>query len=118
MEDSHKDVGVIKAIMDNFGDILEIVQDYLNWLLEENTVEKNGWEKAKIQQNNRLDYLKYGMEEISEYLDINETKEFLNHILGRNKHTEARRRFYSKITETVEEDEFDRIYNKLKEEIE
>lgn len=118
MEDSHKDVGVIKAIMDNFGDILEIVQDYLNWLLEENTVEKNGWEKAKIQPNNRLDYLKYGMEEISEYLDINETKEFLNHILGRNKHTEARRRFYSKITETVEEDEFDRIYNKLKEEIE
>lgn len=117
MEDSHKDVGVIKTIKDNFEDILEIVQDYLNWLLEENTVEKNGWRKVKIQQNNRLDYLKYGMEEISEYLDINETKEFLNHILGKNKHTEARRNFYSKITETVEEDEFDRIYNKLKEEI-
>lgn len=117
MEDSHKDVGVIKAIMDNFEDILKVVQDYLNWLLEETTIEKSGWEKTKILQNNRLDYLKYGFEEVSEHLDIEGTKEFLNHILGRNEHTEARKRFYSKISETVEEDEFDRIYNKMKEEI-
>lgn len=117
IEDSHKDVGILQAIKDNFEDILEILQDYLNWLLTENTTPEKGWNKMKITQFDKMSYLKYGKNEISEFLSIKETRNYLNEILGENKYTNNRASYYSVIIDDETEDEFDKEYNYLKSKI-
>ena len=116
LEDSHKDMGLLQAVQDNFEKILELVQDYLNWLNEDNSPEK-GWSKNKFSMEEKKSYLKYGLNELSEYISLNETREFLNEILGTNEYTSARKRFYSTIINDEAEDEFDKEYAYLKDRI-
>lgn len=113
LEDSHKDMGLLQAVQDNFEKILELVQDYLNWLSEDNSPEK-GWSKNKFSMEEKKSYLKYGLNELSEYISLDETREFLNEILGTNEYTSARKRFYSTIINDESEDEFDKEYAYLK----
>ncbi len=113
LEDSHKDMGLLQAVQDNFEKILELAQDYLNWLNEDNLPEK-GWSKEKISIEEKYSFLKYGKEELSEYLSLSETREFLNSILGINEYTDSRRRYYSTIINDETEDEFDKEYEYLK----
>ena len=113
VEDSHKDMGLLQAVQDNFEKILELVQDYLNWLTEDNSPEK-GWNKEKISIEEKYSFLKYGKEELSEYLSLDETSKFLNSILGVNEYTDSRRRYYSTIINDETEDEFDKEYEYLK----
>ena len=114
LEDSHKDVGILQAVKDNFEDIMIIIQDYLNWLLSDNMTPRNGWNKVEIPQSEKLNFLKYGQRELSKYLSIEETSRYLNEILGPNKYTQNRETYYSIINDNKEEDEFDREYNYLK----
>lgn len=116
LEDSHKDMGLLQAVQDNFEKILELVQDYLNWLNEDNAPEK-GWSKNKFSIEEKKSYLKYGLDELSEYISLDETREFLNEILGTNEYTSARKRFYSTIINDESEDEFDKEYAYLKDRI-
>ena len=116
LEDSHKDMGLLQAVQDNFENILELVQDYLNWLEEDNLPEK-GWSKNKITVEEKKSYLKYGKDEELEYLALNETRKFLNEILGTNEYTNARKRYYSTIINDETEDEFDKEYEYLKNKI-
>ncbi|MGL4947134.1 MAG: hypothetical protein ACRC4X_05660, partial [Cetobacterium sp.] len=114
VEDSHKDIGLIRAISDNFEEILELIQDYLNWL-NGGDIPKKLWNRAEIRNNEKLEYLKYGLENLSEEIDIKELTYFLNNILGENRFTEARKRYYEKITSDSEkEDDFDKEYAYLK----
>lgn len=116
LEDSHKDMGLLQAVQDNFEKILELVQDYLNWLNEDNSPEK-GWNKNKFSTEEKKSYLKYGLDELSEYISLDEAREFLNEILGANEYTSARKRFYSTIINDESEDEFDKEYAYLREKI-
>lgn len=116
LEDSHKDMGLLQAVQDNFEKILELLQDYLNWLDEDNSPEK-GWSKNKFSIDEKKSYLKYGLEELSEYISLEETRKFLNEILGKNEYTSARKRFYSTIINDETEDEFDKEYLYLKEKL-
>lgn len=116
LEDSHKDMGLLQAVQDNFEKILELVQDYLNWLNEDNSPEK-GWNKNKFSIEEKKSYLKYGLDELSEYISLDEAREFLNEILGTNEYTSARKRFYSTIINDESEDEFDKEYAYLREKI-
>ncbi|MGL6130576.1 MAG: hypothetical protein ACRCZ9_03045 [Fusobacteriaceae bacterium] len=112
IEDSHKDVGVLQTLDDRqLNKIFKLVQEYLEWLEGENTLKK-GWNKNKFSREERAQYLKYGFKDLSEKIDLNLLREFLADILGEeNEITEARERFYSKVTEDIDEDEFDKEYN-------
>lgn len=117
VEDSHKDIGLIRAISDNFEDILGLIQDYLNWL-NDGEVPKKLWNRTEFKNSEKLEYLKYGLENLPKELDIKELTHVLNKILGDNKFTDARKRYYEKITNDSEkEDDFDKEYAYLKSKI-
>lgn len=116
-EDSHKDIGLIRAISDNFEEILELIQDYLNWL-NGGDIPKKSWNRAEIKNNEKLEYLKYGLQNLAKEIDLKEIVYFLNEILGENRFTEARKRYYEKISNDIEqEDDFDKEYSYLKSKI-
>jgi hypothetical protein len=112
VEDSHRDVGLIKAISDKIEDILWLLQDYLNWLFGENTPQKS-WYKQSISRDMKLEFLKYGKESVEELLALSELRIFLNSIFDENELTLSKQRFYSQITHSENEDEFDREYKYL-----
>ncbi|MGL5988439.1 hypothetical protein [Cetobacterium sp.] len=117
VEDSHKDIGLVRAISDNFEEILELIQDYLNWL-DGGNIPKKLWNKSEIKNSEKLEYLRYGLEKLSEEIDIEELTHLLNKILGENKFTEARKRYYEKISiDSKKEDDFDKEYAYLKSKI-
>ncbi|MGL5982597.1 MAG: hypothetical protein ACRCZR_04645, partial [Cetobacterium sp.] len=117
VEDSHKDIGLVRAISDNFEEILELIQDYLNWLNGGN-IPKKLWNRSEIKNTEKLEYLRYGLENLSEEIDIEELTNLLNKILGENKFTEARKRYYEKISsDSKKEDDFDKEYAYLKSKI-
>lgn len=117
VEDSHKDIGLIRAISDNFEDILGLIQDYLNWL-NDGEIPKKIWNRSEFKNSEKLEYLKYGLDSLPKELDIKELTHVLNKILGDNKFTDARKRYYEKITNDSEkEDDFDKEYAYLKSKI-
>jgi len=73
IEDSKNDMGLVKAIYDNIGYVLQIIEDYLAWYEEkENKKEK----ETKINNS----FLKFGFDKLPEWIDITNTKIILQNI--------------------------------------
>ena len=110
-EDAHQDLGLIQSIYDKWDFILRLIDDYLMWLQEDENVTttkstKNEQSKSNhkketkaknIFRKTRVDksaYLRYGNENLPEFMDIKETSRLLRNVLGNNYMTSQRENFY------------------------
>ena len=67
-EDAPIDMGLVKALYDNWEYVLMIMEDYTTWVLE------NG-------ENNKS-FLSYGRDQIPSFLDLEKTRDLLSTIVG------------------------------------
>lgn len=96
LEDAHQDVGLVQSIFDKWEYILRIADDYLHWLLTEKS---NGAMdiKGQVLRKTELDntsFLRYGLEELPEFFDLEGTAKLLRALLGGNYMTSERTNFY------------------------
>lgn len=111
LEDTHKDIGILKTIIEKKADILSIIQDYLAWLNEKETPQN--WNKDSLTPEEKREYLKFGDKEIENYIKIDKLTKFLSDLLGeKNSKTDARLRGLKYTDEN--KDEFDKEYEYLK----
>ncbi len=107
VEDSYMDKGHLIGINDNMKYILETVEDYISWFLEQKTDADYIVPKPIIQYTNRFQdqnaFLAYGLSDVSlgmnenlpECFDLIHLRELLRYLLGnKNKLRETRHAFY------------------------
>lgn len=118
LEDTHRDVGILKTIDQNIKDIFLLIQDYISWINEmDYSVAQGNWNKEIWTKDKKMQFINYGNDELKENLDIESVKKFLDEFLGKNNpKTEARSRGMK--TSDESKDEFDKEYEYLKEVVE
>lgn len=98
VEDAYQDLGLLQSIFDKWDYILRILDDYLTWLSDGNATsniaagEDNILRKQEIIKDT---FLKYGYEELPDFLDIDNVKELLQNVIGNNHMTSQREGFYN-----------------------
>lgn len=83
-EDSTLDLGLVKAVQENWEDIFELLEDYLSWYLKNHDGVYTG-------------FLSFGLEAIPEWITLTECQAFLSALLNELKTTtikQKRLRFY------------------------
>ncbi|HRI27911.1 MAG TPA: hypothetical protein PK715_07600, partial [Chitinophagales bacterium] len=106
-EDAHQHLGLVQSIFDNWDYILRILDDYLVWLLDkpqqtapprlfslnpETDTNSNMFQKAKIEKEK---FLKYGLDTLPDFLDLQGAANLLRNVLGNNHMTSQRSVFYN-----------------------
>ena len=82
-EDTELEKGITDTIVNNFDGIIKILFDYLFWLLKEESSTNGEWHSTgngdyiNIESIDKLEFLKYGNENIPEVLDLNAVFECL-----------------------------------------
>ncbi len=96
-EDSHQDLGLIQSIFDKWDYILRIIDDYLTWLLENDTLAGTNREGEIFRKHDVLkdSFLKYGFDEYPDFIDLEGTAKLLHQLLGHNYLTAERNDFYN-----------------------
>lgn len=99
IEDAHQDLGLVQSIFDQWEYILRILDDYLQWLLD-GTETNLGPALADDEQifrkhkQEKLAFLKYGREDLPEFMDLENTAKLLRSLLGTNYMTSSRGEYY------------------------
>lgn len=104
LEDAFQDLGIVQSIFDKWDYILRIADDYLTWLAESNESSANQttassttsdqeqiFRKIKFE---RLQFLKYGAQQLPEFIDLQGTSTILRQLLGNNFLSSERKAFY------------------------
>jgi hypothetical protein len=97
-EDSPMYLGVIESIKNAWMHIIEILDDYVHWLIEENEDEE---------KNKRMKYISLGYNELPEYFALEETAELLSKWIPKDNLRKIRASFYNSqsITSRIEQND-------------
>lgn len=94
-EDAHQDLGLLQSIFDKWDYILRIIDDYLFWLHfdphESHSLNATAFNRPAF---DKFQFLKYGMDELPEFIDLDGTAHLLRTALGKNYMTSEREGFY------------------------
>ena len=89
LEDAHAPLGLVLALFDRRADVLALLEDYLSWVLEDETRAGETWRRPEA---NRGRYLSFGWDGAYPALYLEGTHAVLRRILhGRNPRRDARR---------------------------
>lgn len=81
IEDAHVDLGLIGALAnkDTFGSnyLFRYIYDYLLWLLEGEPAQPSGYQSYQTTITDKFSFLKYGLDQLPSYLDIDLLINFL-----------------------------------------
>ncbi len=102
LEDTHQDMGIVQSIVDRWQEVLQIADDYVIWLIDNSKNIQSGKKGSKgrsvfrKQKFKKDAFLKYGLDKMPEFFDLEGTSRVLRHLLGRNYLTTQRKTFYKK----------------------
>lgn len=105
LEDAFQDLGLVQSVFDKWDYLLRIVDDYLVWLSEGNestTITPSASNTADQEQIfrkmkfERLQFLKYGGQQMPDFIDIQGTLAITRQLLGNNFLSSERKIFYTR----------------------
>ena len=106
-EDTELEKGIIDTIVENFDNIImPLLYDYLHWVLnEDKCISEEKWyltsgDYINFSNIDKLSFLKYGNDEVYEFLDLNGCMDCLNELIlcGNDRLTNNRIEFVNKRT--------------------
>lgn len=80
-EDSHADVGLVQCLFDEWPGCLNVLRDYLHWACDADPMPPPDAPDWKRRVDDHLAFLKYGLEEVPDALDLDATLHFLDNAL-------------------------------------
>ena len=99
IEDAHQDLGLVQSIFDQWDYILRILDDYLQWMFDGNETNMgpalaDDEQIFRKRKQEKSAFLKYGGEQLPDFMDLENTAKLLRSLLGTNYMTSSRREFY------------------------
>jgi len=78
IEDSKKDMGLVKAIYDNLDFLFQLIEDYLSWYLDKSDAENR--------------FLTYGTDKLPKWMNLEATRELMRSLVDHNQSTIGKER--------------------------